>query len=104
MSLTSYRAAPPRDVLYVSFSVLHLDPRIKSEGGRRLSRFAPKPCTGYRAAPPRDVLYVSLAGWGPAACIVMRGWWVWFLECGLQAWQRATFPRLETKYHCCWGI
>jgi hypothetical protein len=47
--------------------------------------------TSYRAAPPRvEVLCVD--------------WWLCCAFRCLQAWQRPTLPRLETKYHWRWGF
>jgi hypothetical protein len=79
MSLTSYRAAPPRV-------------NLRS-----------KPwLTGFKLSPTERAACAARApDW--RACFVRRRLG-FFATCVLQTWQRPTLPRLETKYHQRWSV
>ena len=62
--------------------------------------------TSYRAAPPRVEVSCRPVPWGvPGGWAgVVLGWCLCRDVRCLQAWQRPTLPRLETKYHWRWGF
>ena len=96
MSLTSYRAAPPRGTCFVCLllAVSRYFWRIL-----RVYLVRQKPAFFERAFWPRlgrciDVSYLE------KVFVVKR---ISF-GCVLQAWQRPTLPHLEMKYHWRWGV
>jgi hypothetical protein len=116
MSLTSYRAAPPRV-------------NLTANAGRAARTFFVCPSSrpsafagGRGAAPPRVTgllpeakrpfeLFRQMKGPPEPSRLAARNP-VWradrrredFTTCALQTWQRPTLPRLETKYHQRWGV
>ena len=131
MSLTSYRAAPPR-VLKVNRDAVYPDIdeplcglsycRGNSEAVapvrrfRRLAGATPKELSPVRRAPDLDPPAIPCISSSvvpefqkqkaacAARCFRQGRMCDEKISCVLQTWQRPTLPRLKTKYHRRWGV
>src|SRR5690606_14613675 len=95
MSLTSYRAAPPRDK---PFGVAGSRPVFLC--------FAVFGLLGFGRLVLLHLIMFSVFS-NTERPLFLRPLWcvcVEFFTCVLQTWQRPTLPRLETKYHWRWGV
>jgi hypothetical protein len=85
MSLTSYRAAPPRATKYGDAVFLRLS----------TDRHYALACV-YLQKQKAAKRGLDVGSYGIEVCLISC--------CALQTWQRPTLPRLETKYHWRWSV
>ena len=111
MSLTSYRAAPPRAIWVNRFAVYAF---VRSGFCAAKSRLfsdcieSKRPLVGgpwFRRGRSlcREGDLCFAAALSFSACLEGERRFR-FLSCVLQTWQRPTLPRLKTKYHRRWGV
>lgn len=103
MSLTSYRAAPPRVNLRGKPKLTGLE----EPPNERAAFAARSPVGGPRCMSPKSVERFwdnDMHQHNRNEKIPLHPIWIESSTCVWQTWQRPTLPRLETKYHQRWSV